>query len=61
MWFVVDGGVVDVADAGFEPAGDVLGGVDALLERIRSRNLTSFLITTPDGRLVGLALRRDLE
>ena len=36
-------------------------GVDALLERIRSRNLTSFLVTTPDGRLVGLALRRDLE
>jgi CBS domain-containing protein len=36
-------------------------GVDALLERIRSRNLTSFLITTPDGRLVGLALRSDLE
>lgn len=36
-------------------------GADALLERIRSRNLTSFLVTTPDGRLVGLALRRDLE
>ena len=36
-------------------------GVDALLERIRSRNLTSYLVTTPDGRLVGLALRRDLE
>jgi hypothetical protein len=34
---------------------------DALLERIRARNLTSFLVTTPDGRLVGLALRRDLE
>ena len=36
-------------------------GSDALLERIRSRNLTSFLVTTPDGRLVGLALRSDLE
>jgi CBS domain-containing protein len=36
-------------------------GVDALLERIRPRNLTSFLVTTPDGRLVGLALRSDLE
>ncbi len=36
-------------------------GADALLERIRSRNLTSFLVTTPDGRLVGLALRSDLE
>jgi Mg/Co/Ni transporter MgtE len=36
-------------------------GVDALLERIRSRNLTSFLVTTPNGRLVGLALRSDLE
>src|SRR5919201_25545 len=36
-------------------------GADALLERIRARNLTSFLVTTPDGRLVGLALRSDLE
>ena len=36
-------------------------GADALLERIRSRNLTSFLVTTPDGRLIGLALRSDLE
>jgi CBS domain-containing protein len=36
-------------------------GSDALLERIRSRDLTSFLVTTPDGRLVGLALRSDLE
>jgi CBS domain-containing protein len=36
-------------------------GADALLERIRDRNLTSFLVTTPDGRLVGLALRSDLE
>lgn len=36
-------------------------GADALLERIRDRNLTSYLVTTPDGRLVGLVLRRDLE
>ena len=36
-------------------------GVDALLERIESRNLTSFVVTTPDGRLVGLAVRGDLE
>jgi CBS domain-containing protein len=36
-------------------------GADALLERMRSRNVASFLVTTPDGRLVGLALRRDLE
>jgi CBS domain-containing protein len=36
-------------------------GADALLERIRTRNLSSFVVTTPDGRLVGLALRRDLE
>ena len=35
--------------------------LNALLERIRSRNLTSFLVTTPDGRLIGLALRSDLE
>jgi Mg/Co/Ni transporter MgtE len=36
-------------------------GADALLERIRARELTSFLLTTPDGRLVGLARRADLE
>jgi len=35
-------------------------GTDALLERIRARNLTSILVTTPDGRLAGLALRDDL-
>ncbi|MCA1683327.1 MAG: CBS domain-containing protein [Actinobacteria bacterium] len=36
-------------------------GADALLERIRTRNLTSFLVTTPDGRLVGLVRRDDVE
>jgi len=36
-------------------------GADALLERIRERKLTSFLVTTPDGRLVGLVRRDDLE
>jgi hypothetical protein len=36
-------------------------GTDALLERIRARDLTSFLVTTPDGRLVGLGRRADLE
>ena len=36
-------------------------GVDALLERIRVRKLSSFLVTTPDGRLVSLVLREDIE
>jgi CBS domain-containing protein len=36
-------------------------GTDALLERIRDRDLTSFLVTTPDARLVGLVRRADLE
>src|ERR1700736_5638068 len=36
-------------------------GTDALLERIRARKLTSLLVTTPDGRLVGLARLQDLE
>jgi CBS domain-containing protein len=36
-------------------------GADALLERIHARNLTSYLVTTPDGRLIGLVLRGDLE
>jgi Mg/Co/Ni transporter MgtE len=36
-------------------------GASALLERMRSRDLTSFPVTTSDGRLVGLALRADVE
>jgi predicted transcriptional regulator len=36
-------------------------GADALLERMRQRDLTSYLVTTPDGRLVGLVLRTELE
>jgi len=36
-------------------------GVSALLDRMRSKGLTSFLITTSDGRLVGLVLRDELE
>jgi Mg/Co/Ni transporter MgtE len=33
-------------------------GTDALLERMHARKLTSYVVTTPDGRLVGL-IRRD--
>jgi Mg/Co/Ni transporter MgtE len=36
-------------------------GTDALLERMHARDLTSYLVTTPDGRLVGLVRRDDLE
>jgi CBS domain-containing protein len=36
-------------------------GVDALLERMSIRELTSYVVTTPDGRLVGLVRRKDLE
>jgi Mg/Co/Ni transporter MgtE len=36
-------------------------GTDALLERMRPRNLTSYLVTTPDGRLIGLVRREELE
>ena len=36
-------------------------GVSALLDRMRPKGLTSFLITTSDGRLVGLVLRDELE
>lgn len=36
-------------------------GADALLERVRARDLTSYLVTTPDGRLVGLVVRTELE
>jgi Mg/Co/Ni transporter MgtE len=36
-------------------------GTDALLERMRPRNLTSYLVTTPDGRLVGIVCRDELE
>jgi Mg/Co/Ni transporter MgtE len=36
-------------------------GTDALLERMRQRHLTRYLVTTPDGRLVGLVRREELE
>jgi CBS domain-containing protein len=36
-------------------------GTDALLERMRPRNLNSYLVTIPDGRLVGLVRRGELE
>jgi len=36
-------------------------GFDALLVWMDERKLTSALITTPDGRLVGVVLREDLE
>jgi CBS domain-containing protein len=36
-------------------------GIDALLERMHSRNLQTYVVTTPDGRLVGLVVRSDLE
>jgi len=32
-----------------------------LLERMRSRNLTSLPVTTPEGRLLGVVRRADLE
>jgi len=36
-------------------------GDDALLKRMDDRKLTTFLVTTSDGRLVGLVRREDLE
>jgi CBS domain-containing protein len=36
-------------------------GTDALLERMDRRRLTSYPVTTPDGRLVGFVRRTDLE
>ncbi len=36
-------------------------GTQALLERMRERNVQSYLVTTPDGRLVGLVRRDELE
>ena len=35
--------------------------LDALLERMDDGNLTTFPVTTPDGKLVGLVLRKDAE
>jgi len=35
-------------------------GADPLLERMRERELTSYVVTTPDGTLVGVVLRDDL-
>ena len=36
-------------------------GLDALLKRMQSNNLSSWLVTTPDGKLVGLVLRSQAE
>jgi CBS domain-containing protein len=36
-------------------------GLDALLKRMDDGNLTTFPVTTPDGKLVGLVLRKDAE
>jgi len=35
--------------------------IEDLLARMRDRKLSSFLVTTPDGRLVGLVLRAEIE
>jgi CBS domain-containing protein len=36
-------------------------GAAALVERMRRNDVRSFLVTTPDGRLVGLVLRDEAE
>jgi Mg/Co/Ni transporter MgtE len=36
-------------------------GADALVARMRGRNLTTYVVTTPDGRLVGLVRLNEIE
>ena len=36
-------------------------GLDALLKRMQLNNLSSWLVTTPDGKLVGLVFRSQAE
>jgi Mg/Co/Ni transporter MgtE len=36
-------------------------GIDALVERMRERKLTSYVVTTPDGRLIGLVRLNEIE
>jgi len=36
-------------------------GTEDLLKRMRERKLSSYVVTTPDGRLVGLIFRKELE
>ena len=36
-------------------------GIEAIVERMRKSNLTSFVVTTSDGKLVGLVLRDEAE
>jgi CBS domain-containing protein len=36
-------------------------GTENLLARMRARSLASLVVTTPDGRLVGLVLRSEIE
>lgn len=47
-------------DAGPSTVRPNLAAAD-LLERLRGRKLTSTLVTTPEGKLVGVVRRRDLE
>ncbi len=55
-----DASVEDVMTAGPSTVRPSIGA-SALLARMDAKNLTSFLITTPDGRIVGVVLRGDLE
>ncbi len=36
-------------------------GIDALIQRMDERHLTTFPVTTPDGKLFGLVIRTDAE
>ena len=36
-------------------------GIDALIKRMDGRDLATFPVTTPDGRLVGIVLRAEAE
>lgn len=36
-------------------------GIDALLKRMYERKLDTFPVTTPDGKLVGVVLRKDAD
>jgi CBS domain-containing protein len=59
----LEGDPASTAEAAMEPGPSTVRvdlAVDDLAERLRKRDLKTALVTTPDGKLVGVVLARDL-
>ena len=61
---VLEGDQQATAESVMEPGPSTVRAdtaADKLAERLRERDLNTAIVTTPEGRLCGVALRRDLE